>query len=195
MTFTSTSAKVLALAGLGILAAPLVQARPFISAQYIRQQPQISARQDLSRFRQPQSSSNYQPFHNHTDASHDYQAFAPSVPTSGPQGIWKYGSCDNIVRVLVSNIGDVAGPTGTVTLTVPEPIDDSDYFNAPTVNATYTRTFASIDAGDHTWIEFNNVDFPEVFDYDLNATVTAGNDSNLQNNSRTVSVFVNHACS
>ena len=49
--------------------------------------------------------------------------------------------------------------------------------------------------GEHTWVEFTNVDFPEVFSYDLNATVTPEGDENPSNNSRTVNVFVNHACS
>ena len=193
MTFQSTASKVLALAGLGLLAAPIVQARPFISAQYRQQAPQLQVQREIQIRRQPQRSNNVQPLNN--GGSYDYQAFAPSAPTSGPQGIWKHGSCNNVVRVLVSNIGNSVGPNGTVTLTVPEPIDDSDYFNAPTVDATYTLPFNAIAAGDHTWIEFTNVDFPEVFSYDLNATITPEGDANPSNNSRTVNVFVNHACS
>ena len=193
MTSLSTAAKIFAIAGLTLFAAPVTQARPLLSSQSLRQAPQLEVQRNYQLRRQPQRSNNVQPLNN--SASYDYQAFAPSAPTSGPQGIWKHGNCSNVVRVLVSNIGDTVGPNGTVTLTVPEPIDDSDYFNAPTVDVTYTRTFSSIDAGDHTWIEFNNVDFPEVFSYDLNATVTPEGDTNPSNNSRTVNVFVNHACS
>ncbi|MGK7911226.1 MAG: hypothetical protein AB4050_07045 [Synechococcus sp.] len=192
MSFQSSASKIFALVGLGLVIAPIAQARPLLSAQRRQQLPQLQIQRDY-RLRQPQQSNNVQPLNN--PGSYDYQAFAPSAPTSGPQGIWKHGSCHNVVRVLVSNIGDAVGPSGTVTLTVPEPIDDSDYFNAPTADATYTLPFNAIAAGNHTWVEFTNVDFPEVFSYDLNATVTPDGDSNPSNNSRTVNVFVNHACS
>ena len=192
MTFHSAASKVFAFIGLSLLATPIVQARPFLSTQSLRQGPQLQVQRTIPR-RQPQRSNTVQPLNN--SGGYDYQAFAPSAPTSGPQGIWKYGNCNNVVRVLVSNIGETVGPNGTVTLTVPEPIDDSDYFNAPTVDVTYTRSFSAIPAGQHTWIEFTTVDFPEVFSYDLNATVTPDGDSNPSNNSRTVNVFVNHSCS
>ncbi|MEL7082877.1 MAG: hypothetical protein AAF268_09785 [Cyanobacteria bacterium P01_A01_bin.3] len=192
MSFQSSASKIFALVGLGLVIAPIAHARP-LSIQRRQPAPQLQIQREYRLRPQTEQTNNYQPLN--SPGSYDYQAFAPSAPTSGPQGIWKHGSCNNVVRVLVSNVGDAVGPGGTVTLTVPEPIDDSDYFNAPTVDATYSLPFNAIAAGDHTWIEFTNVDFPEVFRYELNATVTPDGDSNPSNNSRSVDVFVNHACS
>ena len=145
MTFHSSASKVFALVGLSLLVTPIAQARPVLSVHSIRQMPQLQVQRNIPRRQSPQRSNNVQPLNN--SGSYDYQAFAPSAPTSGPQGIWKHGTCNNVVRVLVSNIGNSAGPNGTVTLTVPEPIDDSDYFNAPTVDASYTQTFGALAAG------------------------------------------------
>lgn len=192
MSFQSSASKIFALVGLGLVIAPIAHARPLLSAQRRQQVPQLQIQREYRLRQQPQQTNNYQPLNS---GNYDYQAFAPSAPTHGPQGIWKHGSCNNVVRVLVSNIGNSIGPSGTVTLTVPEPIDDSDYFDASTVDATYSLPFNAIAAGDHVWLEFTNVDFPEVFRYELNATVTPEGDSNPSNNSRSVDAFVNHSCS
>ena len=168
MFFKSTASKVFALASLSLLIAPIAQ------AQF--KQPSIRPIRELS---------------------WDYQAFAPSRPTSGPQAIWKRGSCNNTVRVLVSNIGETIGPSGTVTLTVPEPFYNPEGGDYPvlTMDATYTKSFKPIAPGDHTWIEFTNVDFRSGLGYELSSIVSPEDDENPSNNVRTVSHTINHACS
>ena len=163
MFFKSTASKVFALASLSLLIAPIAQ------AQF--KQPSIRPIRELS---------------------WDYQAFAPSRPTSGPQAIWKYGGCNNTVKVLVSNIGETIGPSGTVTLKKAHKISRFPY---EFVEDTYTKSFKSIAPGDHTWIEFTNVDFRRGLEYELSSIVSPEDDENPSNNVRTVSHTVNHACS
>ena len=169
---SSTASKVLALVGLSLFIAPIAHSRPALNRSIQRQQPRvpISIREDI-RLGTP-----------------DYQVFAPSAPTSGPQAIWKYGSCENTVRVLVSNIGDDPGSQATVTLNVYHPFRQTH---------TYTQRIASIDANDHVWVEFDDVEFNSsdvTWNYQLEASVNT-QDANASNNSNTRSSFVTHSCS
>ncbi|MGK7910845.1 MAG: hypothetical protein AB4050_05075 [Synechococcus sp.] len=191
---TSLVGCALACIGVAIATVPVAEARPFAELSRQSTSPQLlNSRNDirqLERVRLPQ---------------YDYQVFAPSTPTSGPQGIWKYGTCSNTVRVLVSNLNDVDGGQVDVTLRVTHSEKTLNYSPSTETVSTITRieedfegtrTIRSIGANDHQWVEFSNVSFPDVDSYTLTASISPQpNGDNTDNNSRTVSSFVNHSCS